>query len=307
MQPLSDLQKTNGIIFCWDIHYSPLLYRRLLESLDGEKIEIQIVCQSQKIKVVIQQYLEDYQLEMANIKFLIYPFQSIWIRDYFPLPTADGHWLNFEYDKANKRPKDEKFAQWYAQEFELQLENIPLRMPGGNLIHNGQGIGFTTQLMAVHNHDRFKAIQCDLSALLNLELQFIDQMAHEYTGHIDMLLKFLEPDVLLTCALPLSHPDFERLQNNLEHINRVYPQLRLIPLTIAPESGSYEKLGNIFYSYVNSVLLNAKVLVPLFGEQTDVTAMSVYQDCFPDKEIHGIYCKNLFQLKGGLHCMVAQW
>jgi len=122
-----------------------------------------------------------------------------------------------------------------------------------------------------------------------------------------MLVKFLSPKKLLIASLPEDMEDYEVMIANKQLLKSKLPNdVEIVDIPIAPENGSYENLGNIFYSYTNSLLLNNVILVPLYGERTDDLALDTYKTLCPEKEIIGIYCKDIIHLKGAIHCMCVQ-
>jgi len=65
------------------------------------------------------------------------------------------------------------------------------------------------------------------------------------------------------------------------------------------DSGSYD--GNHTAAYTNSLILNNKVLVPLFGIADDAAALQTYQDAMPGYEIIGFQWTAWYSYDA-LHC-----
>jgi agmatine deiminase len=59
-------------------------------------------------------------------------------------------------------------------------------------------------------------------------------------------------------------------------------------------------------SYANFYIANGIVLVPVFGDANDRIAMNTLARLFPDREVIGIYCRDLVLGLGTLHCMTQQ-
>src|SRR5690606_5532170 len=55
-------------------------------------------------------------------------------------------------------------------------------------------------------------------------------------------------------------------------------------------------------SYANFYVANAAVLVPTFNDARDRDALSIIQECFPDRPAVGIYARDLVVGLGTLHC-----
>jgi len=59
-------------------------------------------------------------------------------------------------------------------------------------------------------------------------------------------------------------------------------------------------------SYANFYIANGVVLVPVFNDPNDRVALDTLARLFPDREIVGIYCRDLVLGLGTLHCMTQQ-
>ena len=56
-------------------------------------------------------------------------------------------------------------------------------------------------------------------------------------------------------------------------------------------------------AYTNSLILNDRVLVPIYDTELDARALQVYAECLPDHEIVGIDCRGVIQYLGAIHCI----
>jgi len=59
-------------------------------------------------------------------------------------------------------------------------------------------------------------------------------------------------------------------------------------------------------SYANFYIANGLVLVPTFNDVNDRSALAIFADLFPDREVVGIYCGDLVWGFGAVHCMTQQ-
>jgi hypothetical protein len=59
-------------------------------------------------------------------------------------------------------------------------------------------------------------------------------------------------------------------------------------------------------SYLNSLTVNGKVLVPLWNEPEDDTAQIIYQQLLPTYDIVGINCSSMSGWGGAIHCITMQ-
>src|SRR5690606_17515425 len=54
-------------------------------------------------------------------------------------------------------------------------------------------------------------------------------------------------------------------------------------------------------SYANFLITNKSVLVPVFNDPADKEALRILQECFPKREVVGIYARDLVWGLGTIH------
>ena len=59
-------------------------------------------------------------------------------------------------------------------------------------------------------------------------------------------------------------------------------------------------------SYANFYIANKLVLVPVFNDSNDRIALNIIGKHFTDREVVGIYCRDLVLGLGTIHCMTQQ-
>lgn len=59
-------------------------------------------------------------------------------------------------------------------------------------------------------------------------------------------------------------------------------------------------------SYVNFYIANKAVIMPGFGEETDIAAKEILQGLFPDREVIQIYARDILIGGGNIHCITQQ-
>ena len=59
-------------------------------------------------------------------------------------------------------------------------------------------------------------------------------------------------------------------------------------------------------SYLNFLPINGAVLVPQFGDPNDAQALEDIQAAYPDREVIGIYTKEIIFGGGNIHCITQQ-
>jgi agmatine deiminase len=59
-------------------------------------------------------------------------------------------------------------------------------------------------------------------------------------------------------------------------------------------------------SYANFYIANQVILLPCFNDPNDAVATRILQECFPDRRIAGIDCRDLVWGLGAFHCLTQQ-
>jgi len=59
-------------------------------------------------------------------------------------------------------------------------------------------------------------------------------------------------------------------------------------------------------SYANFYIANSCVLVPTFADPADELALPILRDCFPNRRVVGIDCRELIWGLGTFHCLTQQ-
>ena len=59
-------------------------------------------------------------------------------------------------------------------------------------------------------------------------------------------------------------------------------------------------------SYVNYYCANGGIVMPLFDDPADEAAMAKMREVFPDREVVGIYAREILLGGGNIHCITQQ-
>ncbi|MGB3075107.1 MAG: agmatine deiminase family protein, partial [Chitinophagales bacterium] len=94
---------------------------------------------------------------------------------------------------------------------------------------------------------------------------------------------------------------YNATNKNGNHYNYVY-----LPLTKKVVKTTTGVSTNSKGSYVNYYVANAVVLVPTYADENDAVAIAIVQGLYPDKQVVGIDCRNMFSWGGMVHCVTQQ-
>lgn len=255
---------------------------------------------------------------------LIAPYNDTWCRDYGPITLgADNRLklLDFRFNGWGSKydaSLDDNINHSLAQLWQQALHSIDFELEGGSIETDGQGTLLTTThclLDSNRNTDQTPA-QIEAFVLEKLGLQRCLWLTRgaligdDTDSHIDNLARFTSPD---TIVYAICHdekdPHFEHLHameaelKAFRQPNGEPYQLRAIPI---PEKQTDENGKRLPGSYVNFLILNQSVIVPVFDCPQDQIALNILQECFPDKRLLPVPGKNLIKQYGGPHCATMQ-
>ncbi len=189
-----------------------------------------------------------------------------------------------------------------AAELGCLLHEMPAYCTGGNIMVDGHGIAFSTRRMADENaplwsEEEFRGLAQDYLGIHSY--RFLDDPEIHGIQHIDCYAKLLDEETVLVKEVPAWHPEYacvERLVDQISAQANCYGR----PYTIVRVfCDSYS--GNAVAGYTNSLILNTKVLVPLFGIASDDDALQTFADAMPGYEVIGFPYGSWYYYDA-LHC-----
>ncbi len=255
-------------------------------------------------------YLQAHDAFSDNVLFSLVPTDDVWVRDYGPTTVLAGSdqqpvllWNKYHETYQPHRKLDADFGLNMGRYLDMPVYRLPLIVEGGNFLTDGEGTMVMFNSVLYHNPDQHEdLIKQTIRQYFGCErLLLFPALAGELTGHIDMVVKFVDvKTVLVAEAYPTHrwHHDFEAIADRLASTQSATgSNYRVIRVPIA----NTKKDDTNFYSYVNSLIVNRKVIVPTFARPlADSTALSIYRQAFPDKTMLGIDFSR--HPVGAIHC-----
>ena len=269
-----------------------------------------------------------------------------WVRDCGPTFVTDGHklrgvdwhfnaWgglvdgLYFPWDKddavARKICAIEGVDRYRTDDFVLE---------GGSIHVDGEGTLVTTEECLLspgrNPHLNRQQIEAMLKEYLNLEkIIWLPRGIYldETNGHVDNIFSFSAPgECVLAWTEDKNDPQYEICQEALRVLEteedakgrklKVHKLLLPKPILISKEEsegvdaidGTLPRLegDRLAASYANFYIVNGAVICPLFHDEHDEAAKKTLQQAFPDREIVGLYAREILLGGGNVHCITQQ-
>jgi agmatine/peptidylarginine deiminase len=252
-------------------------------------------------------------VNMDHVRFVLYSPLSencIWVRDYGPWNVwEDGAKgiVDFWYPFTN----DDDFPSTAGVFFGLPVYTNDLLLSGGNLMMDGGGMGFATNIVYTYNpgYTETQVRQlfrdyCGVDSLVVLPVLDV-----ENTKHIDIFCKLIDDHTLIVGEHTTPSEgagnnyyilnDIAAYLSGLRNLDDRYFEVVRIPMP-PWEPGGY---SGVTRTYTNSLIINDKVLVPVYGIDLDAEALWVYQSLLPQHEVIGIDSEQIIHRAGAVHCI----
>ncbi len=275
-----------------------------------------------------------WNVNLDHCRFIHAPTNSHWTRDWGPHSVFDGNgewgitdpWFNGypwvppltvpgsvavgsrdgstddDYGSDQFRYADDDAVNAaLAEEFGCGLFMMPAFCTGGNFMADGHGTAFSTEQMYRENapymdEAGFRALAGEYLGIDNYV--FLGGTENNGIQHIDCWAKLLDEETIMVKRPPVWHEEYARIEANiqiLEGLTNAHGRpYRIVRIDTPPYDGY-----NVA-AYTNSLILNRKVLVPLFGIAGDQAALQTFQDAMPGYEVLGFY--GAWYHYDALHC-----
>ena len=258
------------------------------------------------------------------ISYYEIPTNEPWCRDHGPIfliREVDPKLAIVDWDYnawGNKYPPfdlDEVVPTRIAELLKVPVFYPKMILEGGSIDVNGAGTLLTSESCLLNKNRNpnlsREEIEKRLREFLGVEeiLWLGDGIEGDDTdGHIDDLARFVSQTKVVTVLEENSgDANYKPLQENLARLRAMKVNGRNIEIVILPMPQKIVREGmRMPASYANFYIANKVVLVPTFSDPADKMALSILQDCFPDRRVAGIDCRELIWGLGTFHCLTQQ-
>ena len=254
--------------------------------------------------------MNNADVNMDNIEFILGATDSYWTRDYGPWWVVDGNGdigiVDFTYNRP--RPNDNDAPLKVSDYLNIPYYSADFISAGGNYMTDGFGLSAATQIAYTENNE---CNTNDQSSVPLESCEYIDNIMEDYYGvteyhivadpndeyidHIDCWGKFLSPTKLLIRSVATSHSQYDKIEEVVNYFEGVITS-----------NGEPFEIFRVYtpndQPYTNSLILNNKVFVPIMNSSWDDDALDAYQAALPNHEI--LPFTGSWVSTDGLHCRV---
>jgi agmatine deiminase len=261
-----------------------------------------------------------------RLDILVCPTNDSWIRDYGGMTvravdaqgSAKQTLLSFQFNSwGGKYPPwdaDNAVPGFMARHRGYEIVEIPFVLEGGSIDANGEGLLLTTRSCLLNPNRNpgktQKEIEETVSRYLGLkEILWLDSGidGDDTDGHVDDLARFVNARTVF-CAVEMDAKDenYAALRRNVSELE-AYAQHLGLEVVEVPMPGRQIRAGlRTPATYMNFLILNGAVLVPVFQDPRDDVTLALFARFFPVREIVPIDCRALVYGQGAIHCSSMQ-
>jgi agmatine/peptidylarginine deiminase len=221
---------------------------------------------------------------MSNVDYIYGPTDSIWTRDYGPWFIIDGSGDQGIVDHVYNRPRpnDDLIPGVIGADWGVPVYGMDIEHTGGNYMSDGRGVAMSTELTLDENTSLTEA---EIDSIMNayLGIERYEKLGYIESGgihHIDCWAKFLSPGKIILKEVDPGHSSYAALEARADYLE-----------SLMSSWGSPYEVVRVYAPndepYTNSLILNDKVLVPMYGTSNDAAAIATYEAAMPGYQILG--------------------
>ena len=243
-------------------------------------------------------------LEKHHVKYsFIKGTKDIWCRDYMPVQTESGKFIQFRYEPSYLKGKKEWEDSRSDVKEVCRLNNIDatfsdINLDGGNvLICDGRAI-LSDRIFSENPDYKKDSLINELSKLLECEIIIIPAQNGDYTGHADGMVRFVDRNTILGNKLA---DECKYWQKGMQKVIDTY-NLTYIDVPFITDIKDPKHPGSAIGIYVNYLEVNDLIVMPIFNRDEDNQVLEILQRTFPNKIIETIDYNDVAKEGGLLNC-----
>ena len=314
--------------------YIPQKVAEILANISKNQ-KVNLIVKISEDVVILKRFLKSLDVKIKNVKFYKIQSNRIWIRDYGPIYLINKKrgqkvFINFTFNGWSKYKnfhKDNSVNDIISQitkikkiepKFKIKKKTKKLILEGGAIDVNGKGSILLTEecLLSKVQQRNFGVNKTMYEKILSEYLNVKNYIwlkkglkGDDTHGHIDDISRFVNSNTIMT-AIENNKKDvnYNILQNNFDILKKAKnlngKKFKIIKIPM-PKPIFIQKV-RVPASYLNFLICNKIVLLPLFNDPNDISVFNIFKKFFKTRKIIGIDCSKLIWGFGAIHCMTQQ-
>ena len=247
---------------------------------------------------------------------IVEPFGDVWLRDTGPVVVGSGterRAQGFGFNGWGGKYElegDDSVGERLAASATLPYAKADWILEGGAIDGDGTGTIITTEECLLNENRNPALSREDIENRLKRDLGadrvvwLGDGLCNDHTdGHVDNLARFVGEGLV---AIPEATGDDDPNGDAFGDAAAALLDADL-DVTAIPSPGKVERDGEVVpASYMNFLIGNAAVVVPVYGAPNDEAALAAIAALFPDRQVVGLRADHLLTGGGSFHCISQQ-
>jgi len=237
-------------------------------------------------------------LNCLQIRYNLLPnTRDIWVRDFMPVVSSEGHAVSYTYAPDYLRHQSEYITDWRE---ELSPSTLPhvnagLILDGGNVILCGGKVILTDKIFCENPQLSHIEILRRLESAFQAEPVIIPWDRAEPYGHADGVVRHIGHSQVLLTNYGDFNPTFRK--QLLDALKPHFEVLELHFSVLHPHKDNW--------AYINFLQADDKFILPRLNAPEDEQALAQISDCFhvPPANIRMVNISTLLRRGGGLNCV----
>ena len=308
-----------AVLLRWPFDWSALRdeYSVMIRHIVDSGAEARIWVDNERQRRGAERSLRQAGVPLQRVRWIVENTDSVWLRDYGPnFIYGDGDWGVVDFHYYAGRPADDDTPLVVAAAeaklvVDRQVKDL-VYTEGGNINTDGLGAVLYSKRTYQRNPGVAPAtIDERIGSALNAPRRLVLQDPElDSTGHVDMFSKIVDAETVLVAQYDPDEADHQRLEDNAALLaastngaGRPWKVLR-----IRQPDVYYEGVVNpVIRTYTNSIIVNDRVIVPVYGIADDAAALAVYASAFPGKTIVPLNANDIIGSGGAWHCVTMEF
>lgn len=301
------------------------VYMQLVSAISRHE-KVLLICHDEAHRQHVSNCLDGHA-DLANIVFADISSNDTWVRDYGPISVADTDnnllLLDFVFNGWGKKfdaSLDNTVTRRLHQTgvfADTPLVSMDLVLEGGSIDFNGRDTLLTTTQCLLSPMRNPQLSKAEINQILQTRfgVNNIVWLTHGHLegddtdAHIDTLARFVDSRTIAHCICEDPHDShYTGLQAMTAELATLVTEdgepFRLVPLPL-PRPIYFEG-RRLSATYANFLIINDAILVPVYDDPADDTALTRLRAVAGNREVIGIDCRALIKQNGSLHCITMQ-
>ena len=242
-------------------------------------------------------------LEKHHVKYgFLEGTKDIWCRDYMPIQTKSGKFIQFKYEpsylkKDNEWDESRSDVEEVCKLNDIDAEPSDINLDGGNVLLCDDRAIISDRVFSENKDWNREKLVSELSRLLECEIIIIPAENDDMTGHADGMVRFVNRNTILGNKLA---DEYKYWRDGMQKVIDQYG-LKYIDVPFFLPKDPKHPLSAIGV-YVNYLEVNDLIVLPVFGRDEDEQVIRIIKSVFPERTIETIDYNDVAKEGGLLNC-----